>query len=43
MLNPKVVEKYKKYLTEGLSDKNITTEIYENDAGQNCNIYFAWR
>ena len=25
MLDPKVVEKYKKYLTEGLSDKNITT------------------
>lgn len=39
MLNPKVVEKYKKYLTEGLSDKNITTEIYENDAGQKFAIY----
>ena len=33
-------KKYKKYLTEGLSDKNITTEIYENDAGAKiCNIY----
>lgn len=39
MLDPKVVEKYKKYLTEGLSDKNITTEIYENDAGQKFAIY----
>ena len=39
MLDPKVVEKYKKYLTEGLSDKNITAEIYENDAGEKFNIY----
>ncbi len=26
MLNPKVLEEYKKYLTEGLSDADITSE-----------------
>lgn len=39
MLDPKVVEKYKKYLTEGLSDADITLEIYENDSGEKFNIY----
>lgn len=39
MMDPKIVEKYKKYLTEGLSDADITSEIYENDSGEKFNIY----
>jgi hypothetical protein len=39
MLDPKVVEEYMKYLTEGLSDADITSEIYENDSGEKFNIY----
>lgn len=39
MLDPKVLEEYKKYLTEGLSDADITSEIYENDSGEKFNIY----
>lgn len=39
MMDHKIVEKYKKYLTEGLSDADITSEIYENDSGEKFNIY----
>lgn len=39
MMDPKIVEKYKKYLTEGLSDADITSGIYENDSGEKFNIY----
>lgn len=39
MMDPKIVEKYKKYLTEGLIDADITSEIYENDSGEKFNIY----
>lgn len=41
MMNPADVKAYKQYLVEGLTDADITQEIYYNTAGQPQSVYIV--
>ena len=42
MMHPADVEAYKQYLVEGLTDADITQEVYYNTAGQPKDIHCSW-
>ena len=41
MMHPADVKAYKQYLVEGLTDADITQEIYYNTAGQPQSVYIV--